>query len=226
VGTTVISYASSDSGQVNGTSITIYAAATTDNPEIGEALIGRGDVMPTDYTEAEFGTSTIAWLSSDTDIAKIDVTTGAITPVGEGTTTISYFVEEVTTGRIVARGSLEIAVDDPIALMFDSISDDLEAEDIVSNLDTVTSFNYTSFSGLYFEKWVDGEKVGRITFNSALDLSDEDTTDFLQALGEKLILRVRQSRWLSGKQAQRSNSTDLMSLVFPMIRHRLRSTKN
>ena len=185
-GTVTIAYTASDSGQVNGTSVTIYAAPITDDPLIGEALIGRGDVVPTDYTEAEFGTSTISWLSSDTDVATIDITTGVITPVEEGTTTISYFVEETATGRIVARGSLEITVDDPIGIMFDSISEELEEEDIVSNLDTVTSFNYTSFSGLYFEKWLDGEKMGRITFNSALDLSDDDTTDFLQALGTKL----------------------------------------
>lgn len=185
-GTTTIAYATSTSGLLNSILVTVYGVAADDDPEIGEVLIGRGDVLPTDYTEPELGVSTITWSSSNTDVATIDATSGAITPVDAGNTTISYFVEETATGRIVARGSLEVTVDDPIAIMFDSIAAELEAEDIISNLDTLTSFNYTDFSGLYFEKWVDGAKMGRITFNSALDLSNEDTTDFLQALGEKL----------------------------------------
>jgi len=82
------------------------------------------------------------------------------------------------------------AVPDPVAVAFDSVSSTLNSAGIVSNLDTVDSGNYTSFSGLYFEKRTDVSDattaIGRITFNSALDLSSTETQSFLQNLGTKL----------------------------------------
>ncbi len=108
-GTTTIAYATSTSGLLNSELITVYAAATIDNPAIGTVQVGEGDVTPTGFTTAGTG-QTIAWQSSDTDKATIIAGTGVITPVEDGTTTIGYIVTETATGRIVAKGSLEITV--------------------------------------------------------------------------------------------------------------------
>ncbi len=109
-GTTTIAYATSTSGLLNSELITVYAAATIDNPAIGTVQVGEGDVTPTGFTTAGTG-QTIAWQSSDTDKATIIAGTGVITPVEDGTTTIGYIVTETATGRIVAKGSLEITVE-------------------------------------------------------------------------------------------------------------------
>ena len=109
-GTTTIAYATSTDGDLNSTTVTVYAAATIDNPAIGTVQVGEGDVTPTDFTAAGTG-ETIAWQSSVPAKATIVAGTGVITPVAEGTTTIGYIVTETLTGRIVAKGNLEITVE-------------------------------------------------------------------------------------------------------------------
>lgn len=73
----------------------------------------------------------------------------------------------------------------PLTTTFGDISKNLtEApNNIANNLDSVTSENIKSFSDLYFEKFIDEKRIGKITFNSALDLSSQDTQDFLKNLG-------------------------------------------
>ena len=66
--------------------------------------------------------------------------------------------------------------------IFDTVSNTLTGYGIVNNLDTVTSSNYKTFSGLSFEK----VGYGKIVFNSSLDLSNNKTQEFLQAIGNKL----------------------------------------
>ncbi len=70
-----------------------------------------------------------------------------------------------------------------------------DGSDIANNLNEITTGNIKAFdgtdhSGLYFEKSVIIEgvktKVGKITFNDPLDMSDSATTDFLKALGTKM----------------------------------------
>jgi hypothetical protein len=78
------------------------------------------------------------------------------------------------------------ATTDEIAAAFDEISATLEAAGIANNLDDVDRTNYASFSNLYFEKSIDGVKMGRITFNDPLDLSSDETKAFLQNLGTKM----------------------------------------
>lgn len=164
-GTTTIAYATSTSGFVNSIEITVYAAAVTDNPAIGTVQVGEGDVTPTSFTAAGAG-ETIAWQSSNTDIATIIALTGVITPVEEGTTTISYEVEEDATGRIVAKGSLEITVEEaeptlesiaittPADVLLYTVGDDLDITGLVvtgtysddsTSTETVTVDDVTGF---------------------------------------------------------------------------------
>jgi hypothetical protein len=79
---------------------------------------------------------------------------------------------------------------DPIATEFNTLSGDLRTAGIVNNLNTVTGSNYTSFSGLYFEKRTDvnasSTAVGKIIFDGALDLSNSETKTYLQNLGTKM----------------------------------------
>ena len=75
---------------------------------------------------------------------------------------------------------------DGVATAFNNISTTLTSAGIANNLNTVTGSNYTNFSGLYFEKSIDGVKMGKITFTSALDLSKDATKTFLQNLGTKM----------------------------------------
>lgn len=108
-GTTMITYTSSINGHVNSQVIIVYAAATVTNLTIGGAQVGAGNVTPTGFTPADASQS-ISWKSSVPASATINATTGVITPVAQGSTTISYALVETVTGRVVARGSLPIAV--------------------------------------------------------------------------------------------------------------------
>lgn len=108
-GTTVIAYTTSNSGNVNSIPIEVYDYAVIDAPEIGEVRAGAGSVTPMGYINATAG-QTIAWTSSDTSKATVNSSTGLITPVAPGSTTISYRVTETSTGRIAAKGQKEITV--------------------------------------------------------------------------------------------------------------------
>ena len=108
-GDTTIAYTISTSGRVNGQSITVYPAAAVDDPAITVVQVGEGTVTPTSFTAAGAG-QTIAWLSSVPAKATIVGTTGVITPVTAGATTISYQVSDNVTGAIIAKGSLGITV--------------------------------------------------------------------------------------------------------------------
>ena len=108
-GTTTIGYTASTSGDINGVLVTVYAAATIDNPAIGEVRVGGATVTPTSFTAAGAG-ETIAWLSSVPAKATIVSATGVITAVAQGATTISYAVTNDADHHIVVKGSLGITV--------------------------------------------------------------------------------------------------------------------
>jgi len=76
-----------------------------------------------------------------------------------------------------------VEVIDSIALAFDEISNNLAVIGIANNLNDVTTDNVTNFTGLYFEKSINGVKMGRITFAGPIDLSDGNTIAFLQTIG-------------------------------------------
>lgn len=103
------------------------------------------------------------------------------------TYTVTPYDEEYVQLYIV---TVTVSVIDPIEAAFNQISATLAGLGIANNLNDVTTDNITDFSGLYFEKsvLVNGveTKMGRITFNGSLDLSNDETIAFLQALGEKL----------------------------------------
>jgi hypothetical protein len=102
-----------------------------------------------------------------------------------GSYTVTYNVVDAN-GNPATQITRTVNVVDSIDQAFNGISNDLATAGIASNMGDVTTNNIQSFSGLYFEKSVDGVKKGKITFNSALDLSKTETKTFLQNLGTKM----------------------------------------
>ncbi|PIV11246.1 hypothetical protein COS50_00940, partial [Candidatus Roizmanbacteria bacterium CG03_land_8_20_14_0_80_35_26] len=99
---------------------------------------------------------------------------------------------------------------DPIATAFDVISATLAGppNNVSNNLNDVTTANIGSFSGLYFEKSISGTPVGKLTFSSVLNLSNDETKTFLQNLGNyldqengRIALDVSTAAALAGKGA-------------------------
>ena len=84
------------------------------------------------------------------------------------------------------NGTVNDKITDYVDEAFNTVSNTLAAAGIQGNIGDITTDNIHSFTGLYFEKSVDGVKKGRITFTSALDLSKSETRTFLQDLGSKL----------------------------------------
>ncbi|MBI2268123.1 MAG: lamin tail domain-containing protein [Candidatus Blackburnbacteria bacterium] len=68
---------------------------------------------------------------------------------------------------------------------FNTIHDDLVDQDIENNIDTCGT-HPNSCSGLYFKKVVNGISLGKLFFTNTLDLTSNETTTFLQNLGNKL----------------------------------------
>ncbi|MDP1690318.1 MAG: DUF5011 domain-containing protein, partial [bacterium] len=106
-----------------------------------------------------------------------------------GTYTVYYDVDD-SNGNSAERKTRTVNVVDSIDAVFNGISDDLATAGIASNMSDVTTDNIQSFPGLYFEKSITVDeittKMGKITFNSELDLSSEATQEFLQNLGTKM----------------------------------------
>ena len=73
---------------------------------------------------------------------------------------------------------------------FDAIAIQLAAQGIASNIGDVATENWTSFSGLYFEKWTTvGDPttaIGKMTFTTPINFSDSGTQAFLQDLQNKM----------------------------------------
>jgi hypothetical protein len=102
-----------------------------------------------------------------------------------GSYTVTYNVVDAN-GNPATQITRTVNVVDSIDQAFNGISNDLATAGIASNMGDVTTNNIQSFSGLYFEKSIGGIKKGKITFNSALDLSKTETKTFLQNLGTKM----------------------------------------
>ncbi len=106
-GTSIINY-SSDMGN-NRITIQVHGQPQEDNPTTEAIHIGWGTVLPTSYTVASTD-ETIEWKSSDITKATIDSTSGEITPVAEGNSTISYKVVSDITGKVIIKGAQEITI--------------------------------------------------------------------------------------------------------------------
>jgi len=115
-GNTIISYTDSTSHHISSQAITVYASAATPTLTIDVVQLGEGNVTPTGFTAAGTG-ETIVWTSSDPSKASIAITTGAVTPVAESSTsiTISYTVTNNLTHAIKAQGSIDISAVCPAA---------------------------------------------------------------------------------------------------------------
>lgn len=118
--------------------------------------------------DAQDGQITVYYdISVDTSVAGIYVVTyNAVDSAGNQ-------ADEVTRTVVVM---------DSTTKEFKDISDGLMSLGLDNNLNMINADNYSIFSGLYIEKLVDGAKFGRITFNNAIDFSNEDVKLFLDEL--------------------------------------------
>ena len=123
----------------------------------------------------------------------VDTTDGsfAATPSGSVNTSVagSYIITYNavdTAGNSATPVTRTVNVVDSIANAFAAISATLAGNNIANNLNSVNTGNVAAFSGLYFEKSIEGIPAGRLTFTGALNLSDNATKTFLQNLGSKL----------------------------------------
>ena len=89
--------------------VTVYSTATIANLIIGTVQVGEGNVTPTGFTIPGTGQTT-TWTSSGPDKATIVSTTGEITPIMAGATTISYKVTDDTTYAVIVKGSQYLTV--------------------------------------------------------------------------------------------------------------------
>jgi len=79
---------------------------------------------------------------------------------------------------------------DFISDTFDLIASQLTAQGIASNIGEVTADNWTSFTGLYFEKWTTvgnpDTAIGKMTFTTPINFSSTETQTFLQDLQNQM----------------------------------------
>ncbi|MFH1129592.1 MAG: immunoglobulin-like domain-containing protein [Patescibacteria group bacterium] len=148
-------------------------------PDLGSGVISGTNIS----VEVPFGTNVNALVPT------ITLSGGTVSPASgvarNFTSPVTYTVTAANSTTKVYTVTVTFGAD-PIATAFDTISSNLAGNGIANNMNDVTSNNITSFSGLYFEKSIAGVKMGRITFNSALDLSKDETKTFLQNLGTKM----------------------------------------
>ena len=85
-----------------------------------------------------------------------------------------------------ASGTVKDTITDRIEEDFNEISATVATMGIANNLNDVTTDTVVGFSGLRFETSVDGHALGRVTFNTPLNLSDDATKTFLRELGTHL----------------------------------------
>lgn len=67
-----------------------------------------------------------------------------------------------------------------------TIVSQLSAEDVATNLGSQS--DYSRVSGLYFEKSQNSSALGRITFSSQMNLTDQDALTWLQQLNDELAI--------------------------------------
>ena len=114
VGATNISYVVIDdvygliiaSGNID---IQTGAYATITNPTITNVTVNGDSIYPAGYPVPTAGQS-IEWVSSNLDVATINITTGEIVALSEGTSIISYRTKVDATDQVVYKGQVELSV--------------------------------------------------------------------------------------------------------------------
>src|SRR3989344_1997920 len=130
--------------------------------------------------------------------SSLAVTWDGGTPVYDGNTADTYlFIGNLTlpegvTNTLSLTAQVNVIVDAPAGPDYAEIFGDIKTTlagsgpgiDIDTNIDecAVLPQEPTACTGLYFEK----TDMGRVTFSAELDLTDPDTTTFLQTLGTKM----------------------------------------
>lgn len=91
--------------------INVWAATLTQNPTIPSVQVGGTvpSVQPNGNATNGIGQS-IAWASDNTNVATVNASTGAVTPVAAGTANISYVVTDDASHRVVVGGSGTVTV--------------------------------------------------------------------------------------------------------------------
>jgi uncharacterized repeat protein (TIGR02543 family) len=114
VGATNISYVVID--DVNGLMIAsgnidiqTGAYATITNPTITNATVNGDSIYPAGYPIPTAGQS-IEWLSSNLEVATINIITGEVVPLSEGTSIISYRTKVDATDQVVYKGQVVLTV--------------------------------------------------------------------------------------------------------------------
>ena len=114
VGATNISYVVIDdvygliiaSGNID---IQTGAYATITNPTITNVTVNGDSIYPAGYPVPTAGQS-IEWVSSNLDVATINITTGEVVALSEGTSIISYRTKVDATDQVVYKGQVELSV--------------------------------------------------------------------------------------------------------------------
>ncbi len=161
-----------------GPYVTFYSSAT--NLVAGDTN-GSSDVFVRDFER-----NTTTRVSLGTGGAQAN---GALPSISSDGRYIAFLSGATNLVGVDTNGKNDIFVHDtgdPIINIFTHISQTLAANGVASNIGDVTASNWTSFPGLYFEKRTNvadpTTAIGKIMFNSAVDLSNIETQTFLQSL--------------------------------------------
>ncbi|MDD3002887.1 MAG: MBG domain-containing protein, partial [Candidatus Shapirobacteria bacterium] len=187
VGTYTITYTATDMTGNTTTATRIVNVVDTTKPVI--TRIGLDTVnleIHTLYTDAGV-TASDNYDNNLTSSIIIDTTN--INKDIVGTYTVNYNVAD-THGNQAIQITRIVNVVDSVDTAFNVISDSLSTNGIDNNLNNINTDNIQHFSGLYFKKIIDGVEMGKITFNSLLDLTSSETRIFLQDLENYLDMSL------------------------------------
>jgi uncharacterized protein YjdB len=89
--------------------ITVFSAAPIINPIFSVAQVGEGTVIPAGYIIPNSGQA-ITWTSSAASNASIVATTGELTPLMAGSSTVSYKITDISTQEVMYKGSQNVTI--------------------------------------------------------------------------------------------------------------------
>lgn len=119
----------------------------------------------------------------------IDPTEGGVALNVSGSVNVNIAGDYILTyGAVDSFGNQAIPkvrtvhVVDVVAIEFDEYSRQLREMGFENNLNLVNTDNITNFTGLYFERISGNVKIGRITFDSGINLTRSDILDFILSI--------------------------------------------